>query len=278
MTDPQENELAQIASVLQREIQIPALESLIYSFKRTPRELTSSSKNAKQNLSEKELEESAIVFDSSAILRISSNSLKSANIIDYLVSEHKMPIVISGQAVLEFWNNYFSTLETIPKSFSKKFQELKDASKRTAILNHTSIHEIEKHLEIVENDHQHLLSPETIRETEAFFEKLCNKAIVPAAPRGGLDDIAKQRKASKTPPGFKDDADGDFYIWVDLLFGLLVEKRKGSNFEKVIFVTNDQKKDWSSFGCAHPILHAEAKAILDADLRICNLDTFYTAF
>lgn len=71
------------------------------------------------------------------------------------------------------------------------------------------------------------------------------------------DKLAQDRYLRKMPPGFEDaktkngefvdrnvtyfGANGDVYVWLQLLHAV-VESRE--RFEAVIFVTNDQKKDW----------------------------------
>ena len=71
------------------------------------------------------------------------------------------------------------------------------------------------------------------------------------------DKLAEDRYRRKIPPGFEDSktkngdfvdrnvtyfgANGDVYVWLQLLQAV-VEARE--RFEAVIFVTNDQKKDW----------------------------------
>ena len=76
------------------------------------------------------------------------------------------------------------------------------------------------------------------------------------------------RKRTRTPPGFKDDGDGDFFIWADFLTGLQLAQAKGSKFVRAILVTRDQKVDWSRAGIAHPILVAEMKALLGISFEI----------
>ena len=86
--------------------------------------------------------------------------------------------------------------------------------------------------------------------------------------------IAEQRKRVKTPPGFKDSGDGDFFIWADILFGLLQLKNTIELPNRLILITNYGKIDWCREGKAHPILFAEAKYLIDIDFEIWTLDKF----
>jgi len=117
-----------------------------------------------------------------------------------------------------------------------------------------------------------LFHPETVRRTIVFLETLLPKAIVPFVPRSRFTETADQLKKVKTPPGFKDLGDGDFFVWSDLLFGLLNLQRQGVPFERIILVTNDGKIDWCREGAAHPILAAEANALLGVGFEIWTLD------
>ncbi|NQD81454.1 hypothetical protein HP436_14860, partial [Pseudomonas sp. CrR14] len=100
------------------------------------------------------------------------------------------------------------------------------------------------------------------------------KAIVPYVPRLRFHEMAVARKRTKTPPGFKDDGDGDFYVWLDLLYGLMIEKKHGAEFNHVIFVTNDVKPDWSRNGIPHPILAAEMETAVGATLEVLKIEQF----
>jgi hypothetical protein len=96
------------------------------------------------------------------------------------------------------------------------------------------------------------------------------------APRVKLVEIAALRRKTKTPPGFKDEGDGDFFIWADLLAGLQQERAAGKTFARAVLVTNDKKPDWSRAGRAHPILVAEAKSLLGIHFEIWDADKLAT--
>lgn len=74
--------------------------------------------------------------------------------------------------------------------------------------------------------------------------------------------MAENRKKTKTPPGFLDSKDGDFFIWLDMLEGLIVAQDRNIPFTQVALVTTDKKTDWSRGGIAHPILCAEVRTLI----------------
>jgi PIN like domain len=98
----------------------------------------------------------------------------------------------------------------------------------------------------------------------------------PYASRLKLKDIAAWRKQTKTPPGFRDEGDGDFFIWADFLSGLQLARANGQAFTQAILVTRDNKVDWSRSGTVHPILAAEMKALLGIHFEIWSDDKLST--
>jgi hypothetical protein len=117
-------------------------------------------------------------------------------------------------------------------------------------------------------EHGHVYDQATVRKTLAFLDLLQQRASVPYTSRIKLRDVAAQRKRTKTPPGFKDEGDGDFFIWADFLAGLQRASADGKKFSRAVLVTRDQKVDWSRAGIAHPILVAEVRALLGASFEI----------
>lgn len=110
------------------------------------------------------------------------------------------------------------------------------------------------------------------RRARLFLELLQEKAKVPFVSRSALFQTAQARKRTKTPPGFKDTTDGDFYVWADLLLGLAEMKEEGAVFQRVALVTMDKKIDWSRQGGPHPILSAEVGAICGADFETITIN------
>lgn len=216
---------------------------------------------------------SAIIVDANAILRIPGHR-KSSDIIDYLGGVHERPVIIPGQVVQEFWNNQLNATNTVYKSINTKANELIKEVSKAVDLGITSAESISIVVEQFRIDNEHLFDPDLVQKTSSFLERLQASAVVPHAPRAGLYDIAMQRKLSRTPPGFKDEGDGDFLVWVDALWGLASAKNAGRDFESVILLTNDKKIDWCRGFAAHPILYAEMKCVLNAHLEIWTLDHF----
>jgi len=128
-------------------------------------------------------------------------------------------------------------------------------------------------------DYGHLLEEKTLKATLAVLQSLQKRALVPYVPRTRFTDIALQRKRTKTPPGFKDDKEnfGDFFIWVDFLYGLLRAKQTNKTFTHAVMVTNDQKPDWSRKGVAHPVLTAEVDALVRCTFEVWSLDELHKA-
>ncbi len=251
--------LEKILRVLNRDLSIEALPSLVSAVKNSPRSAT--------------LASSAIIVDANAILRIPSHQ-KSADLIDYITAIHTGPVVVPGQVVQEFWNNQASVATTIYNKIQQKHLDLNKEVEKAKGAGLTATNDISTAVAAFREDNEHIFDPELVTKTAQFLEKLTNKVLVPYAPRTGLDTIAAYRKLSKTPPGFKDDGDGDFLVWVDALFGLFRERLKGRNFSSVILLSNDKKIDWCRGHVAHPILHAEMKAILTAHFEVWTLDNF----
>ena len=251
--DPLEN----IIELFERRRQVDGLSALINA-------LSSSGGAA-------DLGSTAIAIDANVFMRVSTHS-KSTLIIDYLASQHSAPLVLPGQAVQEFWNNQIDAVDTVATKLKRSFENLKaqidkvpdDLSDFTSKMNALLDEFSEKHGYIYEGA--------TVSKTSDFLEILREKAVVPYCPRPMLHNIAAHRKSTKTPPGFKDLGDGDFFIWADLLFGLRKLQLDGGEFSHVVLVTNDTKKDWSREGKAHPILTAEIFALLNATFETWTLE------
>jgi hypothetical protein len=109
-----------------------------------------------------------------------------------------------------------------------------------------------------------VLDEKTATQVTTLLDGLRTSAIVPYIPRDQFAHIAEQRQATKTPPGFKDERHGDFFIWAEFLHGLQLARDGGAEFTRVVLVTDDRKPDWSTKGTSHPILRAEVAALVNA--------------
>lgn len=249
--------LRDLVATLDRQRNINALGALVESLD--------------QPSSQFDIANTALGIDANIFLKL-SNHPKSADIVDYL-STHDSPLILPGQAIQEFWNNQLQAVETVAKSLEKKFNALKvDLDKFDEMFEDFSM-KFRDLLDQFSSEHGYIYDPSTVQKTAKLLEILQEKAGVTYAPRGPFHAIGEQRKATKTPPGFKDQGHGDFFIWVDYLFGLQEAKSSGQNFDRAVLVTNDGKIDWVREGRAHPILVAEMRALLNVPFEIWSLDT-----
>ena len=243
--------------VLDRQCDIPALRRLIAAI--GPAEEAAA-----------ELTETAIGLDSSVFLRLASHA-KSADIIDYFSGRHSAPLILPGQAVQEFWNNQLQAVDTISSSLRKKFDAFRAEFEGIDPGFGEYSGKVVSLLDEFSAEHGHVYEEGTVRETGRLLDTLQRTAIVPFVSRAQFDPFAQQRKRTKTPPGFKDDGDGDFFIWADMLRGLQLARKRRLHFSKVVLVTEDKKKDWSRAGLPHPMLAAEIAALFNAPFQIWNL-------
>lgn len=250
-----------MSAVFDRKVEIGALESLIGSIENEPANIPLSS--------------STIVLDASAILRIPSHR-KAADIQDYLSSQ-KGRVVLPGQVLQEFWNNQYSVIDTVGVNLQRQFENLSKSVKGLEdieAIGPGALEEVKQALEKFHAENVAVYHPDTKKRTLSFLRALKDEAeaIVPFAPRSDLSTFAVQRKMVKTPPGFLDKGDGDFFVWSDLLFGLMTLQNQGVQVSQIILVSNDKKLDWCSEGVAHPVLVAEAKTLLNCTFQIWTLD------
>ena len=218
------------------------------------------------------LQETVIAFDANVFLRL-SNAARSEDVIDFLRTSFKGSLILPSQTVQEFWNNQYNVVDTIADKIKKQLTGLKD--------NLTKIDEgygeyskrFEKLLDEFQENYGYVIDEHTLQKTSLFIDLLSEKALVPTFPRNGLTDIAEFRKRAKTPPGFKDKLDGDFYVWVDLLYGLSLLKLKRRPVKHVILVSQDSKADWVQNKIPHPVLSAEIKAITKGTFEICDISS-----
>ena len=244
----------EIMAVLSRERPIEALAELARAYRPEPEQVT--------------LGRCAIALDSSVFLRLGTQE----GVIDYLGANHPAPLILPGQAIQEFWNNNLSAAESIASGIGKKFDALKaEVEKVDATFGDFST-QFKALLDEFRESFGYAYDGGTVRRTISLFEVLKSKAVVSYVSRERFAAMAEARHKTKTPPGFKDPGDGDFFIWLDLLKALLLTKKQGSQFDRLLIVTNDKKPDWSREGVPHPILSAELQALVGVPLETWTLD------
>jgi hypothetical protein len=261
--DPVAIRLAKLESVLDRKTPVNSLDALSSAMRPKAKEAN-------------DLNKIAFGLDSSVFLKLGSHK-QSADIVDYLDTRHSGPLILPGQAVQEFWNNQLAAVETVATGLKKKFDALKlDASKVDVNFGDYS-EKMQSLLDSFSSEYGYVYDEATLRSTSNILDVLKKKAFLSYVPRTRFSDIAITRKRTKTPPGFKDDGDGDFYIWIEFLGGLMQAKDSGQNFQHAVILTNDQKIDWSRAGIAHPVLTAEVAKLVDVTFEVWTVDQFYAA-
>ena len=257
---PQNFDLDRVLGILTRTVELNPLDALRRAIQPSPKAVKSGARVA-------------LGFDTNAIFRVAKGK-KGADIVDFLAARFGGPIILPGQVIQEVWNNQLSGISPVGKSLKQKFDDLEN-----------EVSKIDERFgeegEAVQHAVSNLLSLHTRtfdREaTDAFsglIDVFISKADVPFVPRLSFHELGLVRRATKTPPGFRDVALGDFFVWADFLYGLV---RAGSTepLDGVAFVTMDQKPDWSRNGVPHPILVAEAELAADAPFQLWSIDDLY---
>lgn len=254
-----ENSLARLEEVFDRRVHMSPLSALVDAI----------DGGSKTKL---DIKRTAIGFDSSVFIRLATHR-RSADILDYL-PRHEAPLILPGQAVQEFWNNRLSVVDTISESLKKKFEALATDARRIA----TQFGDFETRMQGILDDFQskygYVYDEKTRESVSKTLSILNERAFCSFVSRSRFFQIAQSRKHTKTPPGFKDDGDGDFFVWADFLFGLLTCGTSRDGFEHVVLLTNDKKPDWSTAGVAHPLLVSEVATLFEAKFELWDLDRF----
>lgn len=213
-----------------------------------------------------------IVLDSSGFLRLAGHE-KSADVVDYLNSQHTSGLIVPGQAIQEFWKNRYSVIPSVAKNLNKNFQEFKSLVGKLEGEFGDYKDRIEAILQEFDDEHGHIFDESTVSKLSSMLDVLGEKAVIPFVDRSLFHRFAEHRHTTKTPPGFRDASDnhGDYFIWVDLLRGVQLFKQSHPSVSRVLFVTEDKKDDWSRDGTPHPILSAEIAALFDLELSIIDL-------
>jgi hypothetical protein len=216
------------------------------------------------------LSDTAVAIDANILLRLST-SPQGPNIADYLGTRHAAPFIMPGQIIQEFWNNQLGTVNSVAETISKHVETLKKAVKDIDSEGQI-LEDIQRIPDKIQEDYGYLYDGNLNAKTKALFSAMSQGAKLIYSRRTLFLRIAEERKANKTPPGFKDQGHGDFFVWVDFLTGLQAAKREGKTFSRVVFVTQDQKADWVRGGVAHPILTSEVRALFSVPFEIWKMD------
>lgn len=249
-----------LISVLAREVAVPSVSHLISALKR-------------EEPARASFCDWAIGFDSNVLLNLAKGR-RATDVPDYLSGIHRGPLILPAQVVQEFWNNRLSAVSGLSDQVREKFLELE----RLVQQIDPSFRDFSDALAQVLDDFRakfgHVLDDKTTREIVVMLDILGRQAVHAECPRAPLAEVASFRKRAKTPPGFKDDGDGDFLVWADFLLGLVIARDGGAEFPAVALVTDDVKKDWSTKGTTSPILQAEVEALLNVPFTTLTLAQF----
>ena len=214
----------------------------------------------------------ALGFDTNAIFRVGLGA-RGADSLDYLRAKHDGPVIIPGQAIQEIWNNLLAAVEPQAKKLRKMFDDLSvEVLGIDQSLGAPGV-AVREAIEDLVSSHGDWIDPSAQAAFDATLDVLETVGTCRFVPRSEFATLAEIRKATKTPPGFRDAIGyGDFFIWADFLYGVAGSDPK--DFGAVVFVTNDAKSDWSRHGVAHPVLVAEALGIVNVPFRLLALSEF----
>ena len=217
----------------------------------------------------------AIGFDTNALFRIASNK-KSAAIIDGLEAS-RLPLVVPGQVLQEFWNNKVTGLPTLSGTVASGLDKIeKELESMTDTFGlGEALSEVTTALNKFTKTHKGLVSSSLTASLRSLFEMLDARSTIAYVPRQEFAVLGQARFSTKTPPGFKDSNSlGDFFVWADFLLGLctagLDQMPSGTTDGKdiVIFVTEDRKVDWEVRGYVHPVLEGEVERLTGSALQL----------
>lgn len=218
----------------------------------------------------------AFGIDTNALLQMARRAKMIDSAVDFLNNRKNKPVILPGQVMQEFWNNKVGYAKETSKHLWERFNNFKDyvESQKENFGNY--IEDIEQILNKFDSEYGGIYSEEIISDVKNLLGKLENCITVHFCPRREFYDIATHRRRTRTPPGFEDrrDTDGDFFVWLDFLYGLMKEEMEGKDFGSIVFVTNERKPDWVSGEAAHPILVSEVWAIFEKPFEIWSCDKF----
>ena len=208
----------------------------------------------------------AFGFDTNALFRLGLGRA-GADVLDYLRTQHVAPIIVPGQTLQELWNNQLAGLTPLSKSLRQKLDDLVAEGQKIDHRFGKSGEDVHDAIEALSEEFSATIdeaAQESFRSTLEVLEERC--PTVSYVPRLDFYTLAQVRRETKTPPGFKDDRLGDFFVWADFLYGLC--QCEHAALEAVVFVTHDRKADWSREGFAHPVLSAEVEAIVSVPFEL----------
>lgn len=212
----------------------------------------------------------AVCLDTNVFFRL-ANLPERAQVIDYLASQHKEPLIVSAQALQEVWNNYLNGIETVAGDIRSKLEALT----KSVLPLETEFQSFKDRFDAVltefKGEYGHLHKEGMKERVRSLIEILENKAVFSEVPRARFERFYSVRKTTKTPPGFRDDGAGDYFVWLDFLYGLRMERESGSKFDRAVLITDDKKVDWVRGGVAHPTLTAECLSYVGVPLEIWSL-------
>lgn len=224
----------------------------------------------------RDLRSVALSFDTAGLINIAKHP-RASDMLDYVGAEHEGPVVVSAQSLLEYWNNGISAFEGIAEILSKKFLELDGLVANISSSYPSLASRLRPLLEEFAYEYGHVLDERKSAQIGSVVKTLASRARTAEAPRELLAPIAAHRKLTKTPPGFKDEGNGDFFVWCDTLLALLELQISGQIFPAVVLVTDDTKKDWSTGGTTHPTLYAECVGLLGVPVQCWSVKQFAAA-
>ena len=218
----------------------------------------------------------AIGLDANALFRIGMNGANGADAVDYLAGVHNAPLIIPGQVVQEVWNNALSAVQPNAKRIKKGIEGLSSEVEKLDRSLGPHSEELVAAAHAFAQWHGDWIDQNSQKEFVGTLSNLSVRAISKSVPRVRFSRLAQIRNDTKTPPGFADpDSNhGDFFVWADFLYALASSDLE--NVRGVLFVTEDQKRDWSRAGVAHPVLSAEVEALTGLPFAVCSLKQFYT--
>ncbi len=165
--------------------------------------------------------DAAVCFDANVYLNLGKGS-RSTELIDYFGGRHMGPLLVPHQVLLELWNNHLGSIEVFTSRLQKQVGELSKTIEEIDAGYSTLREGARALVDQFHKEHGHIFSETTRTDLLALLEMLNRKAIASQVDRSIFSDLAVSRKRTKMPPGFKDEGDGDFFVWVKLMNGLLL--------------------------------------------------------